>query len=186
MDGVYLRVLAVRDLASGMMLLTMPMTRATSEMVRGALEMLFRMHGSPLVIKSDNGSPFKSKATKALLETYRVWLLLSPPGTPPYNGGIEAGIGGMTTRAHLESFRQGRPGEWTCDDLEGARLMANLTARPQGLYGPTPEEAWSPRHACRPGRAGRHRPHRHLTRIDRSRLSYFPEEGNFPANSLFL
>jgi hypothetical protein len=41
--------------------------------------------------------------------------------------------------------RNGRPGQWTCDDVEGARLMANETARPKGLHGPTPDEVWAAR-----------------------------------------
>jgi hypothetical protein len=40
-----------------------------------------------------------------------------------------------------------RPGEWTCDDAEAARLEANQTARPRGPGGPTPEETWQAREA---------------------------------------
>ena len=69
-------------------------------------------------------------------------LLLSPPGLPSYNGSIEAGIGGFETRAHHESARNDRPGQWTPDDVEGARQQANQTARPFGLYGPTPDDVW--------------------------------------------
>ena len=76
-----------------------------------------------------------------MLKAEGIWLLLSPPGTPEYNGACEAGIGSLMTRANHESFRNDRPGEWTCDDIEGARLMANQTARPQGHMGPTPDEA---------------------------------------------
>ncbi len=48
----------------------------------------------------------------------------------------------MATRAHHASARNGRPGQWTCDDLECARREANETARPWGVHGPTPEEVW--------------------------------------------
>src|SRR5437867_2443518 len=52
------------------------------------------------------------------------------------------GIGGLKTRAHHESARNYRPGEWTCDDVEAARLMANQTGRPWGAAGLTPDQAW--------------------------------------------
>jgi len=146
-DRIYPWVLVVRDLASGNMLLALPVTGETARVVCHALVMLFKMHGAPLVLKSDNGSAFIADETRKMLEEMKVFLLLSPPGTPEYNGACEAGIGSLTTRANHESFRNDRPGEWTCDDVEGARLMANQTARPQGYLGPTPDEAWSPRPA---------------------------------------
>ena len=55
-------------------------------------------------------------------------LLLSPPGTPEYNGAVEAGIESLKTRAHFIAARNDPPGEWTRDDVEGPRLMANETA----------------------------------------------------------
>jgi transposase InsO family protein len=142
-DGVYPWILVLRDLASGNLLLSIPVTEETARVVCHALTMLFKQCGKPLVIKSDNGSAFIAQETRAMLKAEGIWLLLSPPGTPEYNGACEAGIGSLTTRANQESFRNDRPGEWTCDDIEGARLMANQTARPQGYVGPTPDEAWS-------------------------------------------
>jgi hypothetical protein len=62
-----------------------------------------------------------------------------------YNGSCEAGIGSMKTRTHHESSRLGHPGEWSCDDVEAARLQANETARPWRLHRPTPEEVWRQR-----------------------------------------
>ena len=141
-DGIYRWVLAVRDLSSGQMLLTLPVKDMTARTVRDALTSLFLKYGFPLVIKSDNGSGFIDDETRAFLDDRHVRLLLSPPGLPPYNGSIEAGIGGFETRAHHESARNDRPGEWTCDDVEGARLQANQTARPFGLIGPTPDDVW--------------------------------------------
>jgi hypothetical protein len=110
-----------------------------------ALETLFREHGAPLVLKSDNGSAFIAKETQRLLDNWRIWHLRSPPEWPEYNGAFEAGIGSMKTRTHHESSRGGHSGEWTCDDVEAARLQANQTGRPMGLHGPTPQEAWDRR-----------------------------------------
>jgi transposase InsO family protein len=144
-EGAYVKILVVRDLSSGKTLLSLPVEAETSKSVRDALVALFVEYGVPLVIKSDNGSPFVAEETENLLTEWRVLQLLSPPGTPEYNGACEAGIGGLKTRAHHESARNDRPGEWTCDDVEAARLMANQTGRPWGALGLTPDQAWSQR-----------------------------------------
>ncbi len=141
-EGQYVKILVVRDLSSGKTLLSLPVEAETSKSVRDALVALFLEHGVPLVIKSDNGSPFVAEESQRLLATWGVLQLLSPPGTPEYNGACEAGIGGLKTRAHHEAARNDRPGEWTCDDVEAARLMANQTGRPWGAAGWTPDQAW--------------------------------------------
>jgi len=51
----------------------------------------------------------------------------------------------MKARTHHRAARGGRPGAWTGDDVEAARLEANETARPRGVHGPTPAEAWEGR-----------------------------------------
>ena len=158
-DRTYPYVLVVRDLGSGRQLLALPCESQRAEVVCDALRALFAEHGAPLVLKSDNGSGFVAAATERLLEQHEVIPLLSPPGTPKYNGACEAGIGGLKTRAHHAAARFGRPGEWTCDDVETARLNANETARPCGLSGPTPDELW----AARPPRGDRALLHATLT-----------------------
>ena len=82
--------------------------------------------------------------------TWGVWQLFSPPRMPRYNGACEAGIGSMKARSHHQAARQGRPGAWTCDDAEAGRLQANETARPWGLHGPTPGQAWQRREPIGP------------------------------------
>jgi hypothetical protein len=51
----------------------------------------------------------------------------------------------MKTRTHHQAARGGRPGAWTCDDVEAARLEANETARPWGHREPTPDQVWAER-----------------------------------------
>jgi transposase InsO family protein len=97
------------------------------------------------VIKSDNGSAFTALEMQAFLAQHQVLHLLSPEGTPAYNGSIEAGIGSVKTRTHYEAARHDHPGDWTCNDIEAARCQANAMARPHGPPTPTPDEAW----ACR-------------------------------------
>jgi transposase InsO family protein len=141
-DGIYRSILVVRDLSSGMQLMALPLEQASAAGTIAALTALFCQHGAPLVIKSDNGGAFTADEVERFLARRSVLHLLSPPGLPSYNGACEAGIGSLKTRAHHESARNDRAGEWTCDDVEGARLMANETSRPGGIHGPTPIEQW--------------------------------------------
>jgi transposase InsO family protein len=141
-DGIYRAILVVRDLASGAQLMALPAVEATAEVTLAALRALFREYGVPLVMKSDNGSAFNALDVEFFLENRGVYHLLSPPRLPSYNGACEAGIGSLKVRAHHESARNDRPGEWTCDDVEAARLMANETSRPGGFHSPTPNERW--------------------------------------------
>jgi transposase InsO family protein len=141
-DGIYRSILVVRDLASGMQLMALPVIEATAEVTIAALRALFCEHGIPFVIKSDNGSAFIALNVELFLESMGVYHLLSPPRLPSYNGACEAGIGSLKVRAHHESARNDRAGEWTCDDVEAARLMANETSRPGGFHSPTPSERW--------------------------------------------
>ncbi len=144
-DGLYRRLLLVRDLASGRHLLALPCDGESAGLVVGALRFLFQLYGPPLVLKMDNGSAFRSAEVETLLQKHGVFALFSPPGTPAYNGSVEAGIGSLEVRAFYESARHDRPGEWTCDDIAAACRQANDTAHPWGLGGPTPERAWRSR-----------------------------------------
>ncbi len=146
-DGIYNRVLLVRDLASGMQLLCLPCRSESAEVFISALRSLFALHGAPLVLKMDNGSAFISHRTRALLREAGVLALYSPPETPSYNGSIEAGIGSLEVRAFYAFARHARPGQWTSDDLSAARRQANETGRPWGEDSPTPEVAWKNRRA---------------------------------------
>jgi transposase InsO family protein len=149
-DGLYPYVLGVRDLASGQQLLSLPLATATARETIPALAPLFVLYGPPLVLKTDNGSPFLAGDVLAFLAAWGVEQLFSPPRMPRYNGAIEAGIGSLKTRTEQEATRHGRPTDWTWDDLEAARLQANATARPRGEAGPTPDEAWTARRSIGP------------------------------------
>ena len=72
-------------------------------------------------------------------------LLLSPPQTPSYNGGCEAGNAAIKQRAVHEARRNGRAGHWRCDDLEFARSQSNDAGQPRGPYAPSPAESWERR-----------------------------------------
>jgi transposase InsO family protein len=144
-DGRYPYLLAVRDLASGQQLLWQPVATATAGSVLGALAPLFVVQGAPLVLKSDNGSPFTAGTVRALLQQAGVIPLFSPPGLPQYNGAIEAGIGSLKTRTERYATRADHPTYWTSDDVAAAQSEANATARPRGESGPTPDQLWQTR-----------------------------------------
>jgi putative transposase len=148
-EGRYPYLLAVRDLASGRQLLWLPVEEATGAAAREALAGLFAEHGTPLVVKCDNGSPFTSAAVEELLAAAGVWALYSPPYWPRYNGSVEAGIGSLKDRTEGWSARAGRAGEWMWDDAAGACAEANALSRPRGESGPCPDELWSARRALR-------------------------------------
>lgn len=49
------------------------------------------------------------------------------------------------TRTLHIAAAHGRPEHWTCDDVEAARIEANLQARPWGRNGYAPIRAWEKR-----------------------------------------
>ncbi len=97
----------------------------------------------PLVLKSDNGSAFQSRAWERLLAKWQVIPLYSPPRTPRYNGGCEAGNGSMKVRTTMLAAANNRGGRWSCDDLEGARQQANELTRRDKPTTPTSAQRWS-------------------------------------------
>jgi transposase InsO family protein len=144
-DGWYPYLLAVRDLASGAQLLAWPLRTATAPEAIRALASLFARHGAPLVLKTDNGSPFCAADTRDFLRQHGVTMLFSPPYWPRYNGAIEAGIGSLKSRTEYHAACQGRPGQWLWDDIDWALGQANASARPNGPGGLTPDQAWAAR-----------------------------------------
>jgi len=144
-DGVFPYLFMVRDLASGMALLSLPIRDESAASVIPALTMLFAAVGAPLVLKSDNGSAFIDEGTAKLLALNQVISLLSPPGTPEYNGAVEVGGGTEKTWTYVFSAMNGRPDAPTSDDVEGSRSRNNELGRPWGPDSPTPRKAWNAR-----------------------------------------
>ena len=144
-DGLHPHLLAVRDLASGYVLLWLPVSAATGATVVCALTRLFVLHGAPLVLKSDNGSAFIDAAVRKLAKNFGVQILYSPPRMPWYNGSIEATIGSLKIRTEAHAARHGHPGYWTWVDAAAARIEANAYPRPKGELGPSPDQLWNTR-----------------------------------------
>ena len=141
-EGTFSRILSIRDLAAQGQLAWTPVPDESALHVRLVLETLIAEHGPPLLLKKDNGSALNDDCINRLLARDGIIGLLSPPATPSYNGACEAGNGSMKVRTSYEAARNGRPARWSVDDCEAARLQAWQTARPWGVTGPTPEQAW--------------------------------------------
>jgi transposase InsO family protein len=144
-DGVYPAIFSVRDLGSGCQLAWLPVPDMGASSTALVLATLFAEHGPPLLLKSDNGSAFRSELVQHLLADHRVAWLPSPVRTPRYNGSCEAGIGSMKVRTLFLAARESAVGTWSSDDLETARGQANALTRPNGHLGPAPGDLWSDR-----------------------------------------
>jgi transposase InsO family protein len=179
LDGLYPYLLAVRDLGSSQQLLWLPVADLSAAVLLPALTSLFTVYGAPLVLKMDNGSAFLADVTQELLDQFGVIPLFSPPYMPRYNGAIEAGIGSLKTRTANQAARQGRPGQWTCDDAAAAQQEANATARPRGERGPNPDTLWEQRS---PIRAEERKLFQ--TTVERRRNQARAEAGHAPAEPL--
>jgi transposase InsO family protein len=149
-DGLNPYLLAVRDLASGHVLLWLPVGDVTADTVVRAMTELCTLHGAPLVLKSDNGSAFIAAELRQLAKNVGVKILYSPPRMPWYNGSIEATIGSLKIRTEAHAARHGHPGDWTCDDAAAARAEANAYPRPKGELGPSPNQLWNARSPISP------------------------------------
>ena len=125
-DGSKVEPLTVRDLASRYVLSICFMPQQNIQGTREEFERLFRTYGLPLVIRSDNGSPFGSKGALGLTRLSAWWLKLGirvefiEPGHPEQNGGHEQfhgvykaetlGVPAATVRA-----QKGRSERWRKD-----------------------------------------------------------------------
>ena len=132
-EGRYGWILSIKDLASRYQLAWQPVAEATAEVVQAAYARLFREHGPPLVLKSDNGSQFKADETKRLLAAHDVMPLFSPRRHPQYNGGVERANGQLSGYQEALAEFHGRPATPTCDDAQGAQRLGQRTGAPQRL-----------------------------------------------------
>ena len=144
-EGRYGWILSIKDLASRYQLAWLPVVEATAEVVQATYAKLLAEHGPPLVMKSDNGGPFRTESTKRLLEDQGVMPLYSPKRRPQYNGGVERANGLMAGYQEAVAEFYGRKAGPTLEDAEMARRWANELTRPKGWQGPTADQLWNGR-----------------------------------------
>jgi transposase InsO family protein len=91
-DGSRCDPLTITDAYSRMLLCCQVMPRTDATHTQAAMERVFRVHGLPQAIRSDNGSPFASTAAGALTRLSAWWLKLGirheriRAGHPEQNG----------------------------------------------------------------------------------------------------
>jgi transposase InsO family protein len=145
-EGLWPKLLLVRDLASGMELAVEPVADETAATATGVLERLFGRHGAPLVLKTDQGSAFRAKGFERFLGDKGVIPLRSPARTPRYNGACESSVRWAKERTAQIAAHAGRGDAWTCEDVEKARAAMNATVADRGRRrGTTAAERWSTR-----------------------------------------
>jgi transposase InsO family protein len=144
-EGRYGWIFSVKDLASRYQLVWLPVKVADGNLVRAIFARLFAEHGVPLVMKMDNGGPFRDDDTKRLLAEYDVVPLFSPKRRPRYNGGVERANGQVSGYQHAVAEFRGRRAGPTREDAETARQFANDLAHPSGWLGPTAGQLWAAR-----------------------------------------
>lgn len=144
-DGTGRCLLAVRDLASRYSIAWISLPRGNAPSISLALRRLFRRHGAPLVLKSDNGSSFLAPDTRLTLARHGVVHLRSPREWPQYNGACEAGIGVLKALTSTAAATRGEPDCWTSDDLEEARARANELSRRIGNRQVSAAHEWAHR-----------------------------------------
>ena len=88
--------------------------------VVACLERLIACHGSPLVLKADNGPAFISAALAALCKRYGITLLHSPVRRPRFNGCCEVSGRWAKRRAVAAAARRGSPDQLCQADLDAA------------------------------------------------------------------
>jgi transposase InsO family protein len=142
--GQYKKVLALRDLGSGMQLAWEAVADETAASAAAVLQRVAEEEGAPLVVKNDNGSAFWSGLWRALVAWLGSWVLYSPAYRPGYNGSVEAANGSLKRRTEAIAAAAGHPGEWRLEDLEAARQEANARGRPRGAK-VSPAVAWAGR-----------------------------------------
>jgi transposase InsO family protein len=146
-DGGYAAILALRDLASGFQIAWLSVVDQTAEATVAALAPIINYYGAPLVIKSDNGSAFKSDAFARLLSEHEIIHLRSPARTPRYNGSCEAGIGAMKVRTEHFAARAGHISQWRSADLNRAIAQANNIHRSETDPHRSAADRWAERTA---------------------------------------
>jgi hypothetical protein len=144
-EGRYGWIFSVKDLASRCQLVWLPVGVADGDLVRAVFARLFAEHGVPLVLKMDNGGPFRDDDTKRLLAGYDVVPLFSPKRRPRYNGGVERANGQVSGYQQAVAEFRGRRAGPTREDAETARQFANELAHPYGWRGPTAAQLWTAR-----------------------------------------
>jgi len=142
--------LTIRDAHSRYLLGVRTLWRTGQDAVRPVFEQLFRRHGLPRAIQSDNGPPFANALALRGLTALSAWwvslgieLVRSRPGCPQDNGGHERmhlDLSGEVQPRPAETItaQQRRCDEWTAEFNHVRPHEAIGLRTPAELYRPSP------------------------------------------------
>jgi putative transposase len=144
-NGEKCEPLTIRDAFSRKVLAVVLVTSTKAPPVRRVLERLFRLHGLPLAMQCDNGSPFISSRARGGLTVLSAWLVSlgirlvrSRPANPQDNGGHER-MHRDLSELQLTPARSRRVQQRQCDKW----LLDFNHVRPHdALGGKTPAEVY--------------------------------------------
>lgn len=155
-NGEKCEPLTVRDAYSRKVLAVVLLPSNESYEVRRVLERLFKRHGLPAVIQSDNGSPFVCTHARGGLTRLSAWLISlgirlvrSRPGCPQDNGGHERMHKDLSelqlTPARSRPAQQVQCDRWM-NDFNHVRPHSALAGRtPAEVYRDSPRRSLTPR-----------------------------------------
>lgn len=125
--------LVVADITGAGVLDCAAVTGESSQEVIRCLDGVFARHGTPLVLKLDNGPGFRSDETRAFCASQGVTLLHSPPHCPRFNGACEVHNRWAKQRILRAARRAGSEGILLSGDLAAARSGRSPAPVPEGL-----------------------------------------------------
>lgn len=145
-SGAYCYPLTVQDAYSRMLLVCEALPSTAHEGARPVFEQLFRAHGLPSALRTDNGGPFASQAIGGLSRLSAWWIRLGidhdriAPGCPQQNGRHERmhrTLNAETTRPPESSF----PAQQ--ERFDSFRAEFNHVRPHQALGGATPASRYA-------------------------------------------
>lgn len=136
-------VVLARDLASHLHFEPLVLTAESARDNCSWLQRLCSRHGTPLLLKRDNGAPFNAEHLDEFLAQRGILPLNSPVRRPSYNGAIEHGVGSFK-RAVYAALDPDKPVPTIPQLLPLLRAITHLhNSRPRrSLGGLTPAQAY--------------------------------------------
>jgi hypothetical protein len=136
---------AATDTPSGFQLAWRPTPDMAADSTQSALASLFAEHGTPLVLKCDNGAAFSAPCLRRFLASCQVSPLYSPHYWSRYNGACEAGIGQLKRRTAWQAAGTTLHAAWTAQHVRTALAITNDLIRSWERHQRTRRQLWQAR-----------------------------------------
>jgi putative transposase len=156
-DGIYCYPLTLLDHYSRYLLACRALFNVKTAGARATLERVFRAHGLPTAIRSDNGSPFASTGIHGLCGLNVWWMKLGivhqriTPSSPQENGAHERMHRTLKARATRPPAASLRGQQWKFDRFQSEY---NFERPHEALDDEPPASLWTPSQRAYPDRIG--------------------------------